>query len=118
MARTVITAAQWDRIHPDYKTGSARFGTAEILRMDGDGAGFEPVDVEWSNDLIDVPAGIVAGTPNETVAEYEYAEIESVNGGWADSQAGPDEVVIYAPNFAAPIICDRNTLFEVANDPR
>lgn len=67
-------------------------------------------------DRVDVPADIAAGTANEGLAEFVYAQVERVNGGWADGCAVDGEVVIYAPNFPAPIICDAGYLFEVEED--
>jgi hypothetical protein len=64
-------------------------------------------------DVIDVPEAWVAGTDNEVCAQYEYATVECVNGGWLDNAAGPDEVVIYVPNFAAPIVAKADALVEV-----
>lgn len=46
---------------------------------------------------------------NIVSAENMYAVVESVNGGWADSLAGPGEVVIYVPNYALPIILPADT---------
>lgn len=62
---------------------------------------------------VDIPASVAEGTDNETIAEYEYAEVESVNGGWADSLASPGQVVIYAPNFVSPIIVAGNLPLDV-----
>jgi hypothetical protein len=43
-----------------------------------------------------------------------YAVVES-GRGWADNLAKPGEVVIYAPNYALPIILPADT--EVTVDP-
>lgn len=55
-------------------------------------------------DLIDVPADAVVNTDNEQIQPFEYGQVESVNGGWADHLAGPGEVVVYLPNFASPVV--------------
>lgn len=52
---------------------------------------------------------------NIVSAENTYAVVESVNGGWADSLAGPGEVVLYVPNYPLPIILPAAT--EVTVDP-
>jgi len=56
------------------------------------------------DDLIDIPERFTAGTDNEIIARYEYARLECLNGGWADAAAGSDEVVLYVPNWVAPVI--------------
>lgn len=61
-------------------------------------------------DMFDVPEDVAAGTDNDVCAEYEYAVLESVNGGWADGVARAGEVVLYVPNFAAPVLIDGERL--------
>ena len=63
--------------------------------------------------VIDVPADVVAGTENEQIQESEYAEVESVGGGWADAHAGEGQVVLYVPTWVAPIVIDGDRLIEV-----
>lgn len=47
---------------------------------------------------------------NRSCVEYMYTEIDSVNGGWADSAAAPGEVVLYsAGQLAQPIILPADT---------
>jgi len=64
-------------------------------------------------DLIDVPEHLTVGTDNEVVGRYEFGEVESVGGGWADALARPTEVVVYVPTFVAPIVCPEWQEFEV-----
>lgn len=59
-----------------------------------------------AGDIVDVPDELVAGTDNETIANYEFACVSQVGGGWADDLASEGQVVIYTDNFAVPIFCD------------
>ncbi len=63
--------------------------------------------------MFDVPADVVAGTDNEQIQPYEYAVLESVNGGWADAYATGSQVVLYIPNYALPVVIDGDRLVEV-----
>jgi hypothetical protein len=65
--------------------------------------------------LVTIPADLVEGDQVETwLAESEYADIISVNGGMADNLAKPGQVVLYSANFA-PIGVDAGREMEVAN---
>lgn len=66
-------------------------------------------------DVIDVPPEWVVGTDNEVCAQFEYAVVECVNDGWADDLAGPDEVVIYVPNYAMPIMAPAGATVDVVD---
>lgn len=50
---------------------------------------------------------------NKQCAPFEYASVQSVNGGWADAQAQPDQVVVYTDNYVDPIILPADTLVHV-----
>lgn len=62
---------------------------------------------------IDVPEDVVRGTDNECCGEFEYAEVEQVDGGWADSAAPEGHVVIYTTNYALPIVINGDREIEV-----
>jgi hypothetical protein len=57
-------------------------------------------------DVVDLPAKFTRGTDNEQIQPYEYAVIESVNGGWADGMlhGHPDHVILYVPNWTVPVM--------------
>lgn len=59
-------------------------------------------------DLVDIPEPFTKGTDNDYIARFEYARIESVNGGWFDAAARPNELVLYVPNWVAPVILPAN----------
>lgn len=63
-------------------------------------------------EMVDIPKQFTVDTPNRIAAEDEYFVIESVNGGWLDKAAGPDEVVLYG-NYVEPIIIPAVTKIEV-----
>ena len=63
-------------------------------------------------DLVDLEQH-TKGTDNAILAQYEFAEVESVNNGWCDSFAQEDEVVIYTSNLASPVIIKGNTILPV-----
>jgi hypothetical protein len=66
--------------------------------------------------IADIPPGIADGTINQQAAALEYADVQSVGGGWADRHARHGQVVLYIANFPAPVIIDGDTPLEVQED--
>jgi hypothetical protein len=50
---------------------------------------------------------------NSQCARYEYASVQSVNGGWADAMAPAGHIVLYTDNFVEPIILPADTIVHV-----
>lgn len=60
--RTVVllTAKEFGALHANFKTGSARFGTAKVLLPSDMGTSLAPVAVVWSNGTVVEPVARVA----------------------------------------------------------
>lgn len=53
---------------------------------------------------------------NRPAAQFEYAHVTDIGGGWADGAAKPGEVVLYTENYPLPIIvpADADLILEPA----
>lgn len=61
---------------------------------------------------VDRPDVTFASETDREAAKYEYIEVESVNGGWADGALTPGHVMIYNEGLGNPVMVPADAEFE------